>query len=220
MKKTLLFLCVIIALTTKAQINKGAQIYGGTIALNSSNTTGASSNKKGNVAYNVTPSYGVAISKNRVVGGFVSIAGGKNEDKTNGVLQTKTLSSLYGLGYFERRYINLTKRFYYFTDFNAGIYTGKSNSETGLISKNKQTSLTFGAGLSPAIAYALTNRCHLEFLFNNLVSVNATKSNNEQSNGGVVINKTSTNSFSLSSNLNPETTFNALQIGFRILINK
>lgn len=221
MKKRLLVVITIISLTAtaQAQIKKGSLLLGGdfgfttqkTESINNSATIG-----KYNTFY-LSPTVGVAVRNNLVVGGSLSYA--TQTDKRESINYSNEYHG-YGAGVFVRKYKPLgTSGFYVFGQ--GGLYFNYITTEINesqLFSVVRKTKITGTAlQVTPGISYAVSNRFHLETGFNQLLSLMyVQQKNTEESSGTVTGDKSSGISLYTSLN-NVQSTF---YLGFRLLLAK
>jgi hypothetical protein len=210
MKKFLLFFLgtFFIASFVQAQIAKGSILLGGGISgyKNKSVNGNLETENKG---ISISPSAGIAVKENSVLGIKAAYSHAKYEpgpgQKNYG----------YAGGLFFRRYLSLSKSFYLFGE--AGAEYGYSKIEYTVVdTKSVMKNRGFSLDLFPGIAYAVSNRFHLEASLNNLVFISYGKISNDQiSPGNVAHQENSSISFSSSAG-----SANPLSIGFRFVIAK
>jgi hypothetical protein len=214
MKKTLLLACTIVSFATisHAQIKKGSVLLGGGISVGKSTTETNSEEGKSN-SISFSPAVGLAIKDNWVVGLFAGISNYENRPST--VTSKQTIES-FGGGLFVRRYNSLGKGFYL---YGHGAISYSNFSQRQMPSTDFQmnySSKGVGIYISPGVAYAVSNRFHLEASLNNLVSLSYSKTRTDN----ISLSGYSTaesKGFNLETNLN---TTAPLSLGFRFVLGK
>ena len=200
--------CTLIA---SAQITKGSKLLGGGISFGN-NKSETSINKTTQTASSISLSAGVAVTQNLIVGGSVNY--GHSESEMNPSDHQETTN--YGGGAFVRQYLPLGKSFYLYgqTDLNVSSFEGAETRGTDYFSETNGWGININ--LAPGVAYALTNKFHLELGFYNLASIGY---NNSILDVSTMAGNTKTENsfFGFSSNLNTSTPLN---IGFRFLLAK
>lgn len=191
-----------------AQISKGSAMFGGSInfygSQNKNETTPGEKSTTSGIG--VTPLFGKAIKNNLLVGGDISYGRYSNsrDYPGGGGQSSKTNSDSYGVGAFVRGYRNLgNSGFYLYLQNRIGVQvsSGKtSNSNPGYDYRNN--GMAVNLNLSPGVAYAITERMHIETGLDNLFYVEYTagstkysgserKSTNRNFSGGIGIGGTS-----------------------------
>lgn len=202
---SLLFICTL-AVTTQAQINKGATWLGGQIGYSqSSDKNGAVTNSKQS-SFTISPAVGIAVKDNLIVGIVANYAHSKTESYPNSSRKDNT----YGGGVFVRKYIPVVNRFYIFGDARAYFSSVKTEDK----SSNNTTTKGYDVGLSvtPGVSFAVTKSIQIETGFNSLF--NTRYSNRKQKQA---FTETKSTSFNTGLSLDNQS---QLFIGFRFLINK
>jgi hypothetical protein len=207
--------CVIT--TTKAQINKGAVMLGGSIGYGKSKSSyDKPSNDSKTTSYNISPAVGVAIKQNLVLGAVVSYRKSTLNDESVDSYIRERKDNYYGGGIFIRQYIPIISRLYVIAEGDAGFnvfktiteftpyYTAQKIDEKGWIGS---------LGFTPGVSFAVNNKLHLETGFNNLVSIQYQKSKKDQH---ITNGESTTHSFAIGLNLENSSAF---YLGFRILLN-
>lgn len=211
MKKIILSLLSLffIALTSQAQIKKGAVLVGGSVGVSTSKTEGPGSTDTKSYNVNFSPMVGIAVKENLVVGGQLFFGTGKNDGGL-----TEIDNKMYGAGVFLRKYKPLGKGFYLIGQGSLSAIQQKSEVDNTITPATDQTDKQFvvSAGISPAVSYAVNNKLQLEIGLTDLVYVNYSNRKIENNNG-----TEKTNGFALGSNLFNNT---ALNIGVRFFFNQ
>jgi len=153
-----------IALTPKAQINKGVIALGGNLNFNTL-TAKSESDKRKQTSITISPSFMLFNKDNRAIG-FNLNYGHLDVDISGS-------SNTYGAGIFLRQYKPLSKSFYVFAqealmyNYTKGL-VDSSTYYSFVDNRSHQVSLT----VNPGIAYDLSKHFQLEvLLFSNLLSV-------------------------------------------------
>jgi hypothetical protein len=173
---SLVFVCAFMV-TTRAQISKGAVWVGGTISYNQNKNDYKDTAKKDykTSSLNVSPSIGIAVKDNLVVGIRLSYGHDKSENYAN-TLESK--SNSYGAGIFVRQYIPVISRLYLFGEASASYTSSKGDAtqedySTGTTVKVKTTTKGWSTGLNvtPGLAFAITKKFQVETSLNSLFNV-------------------------------------------------
>lgn len=176
MKKHLTLLCIALCSmygAAHAQIEKGTVLIGGEIS-GSSSTTDFSNNflpQKATSLF-IDPSIGVAVKQNGVLGIALGLSYSNLKGYSSGPQYGDLKSNGYSPSIFYRRYINLAKNFYFFTEADAGfVYSKLKNVDT--LGKIISIYTTTGGQLSlaPGIAYKICKNLHIEILIPSFVNV-------------------------------------------------
>lgn len=206
---------IIIAITTHAQIAKGAVFLGGNINTTSNKQTySGNTNEYKQQTINIAPSIGIATTDNQVWG--LTINYGHTRTTNSNTPEDYTYNS-YGGGVFYRRYVPLGKNFYLFGEANGGY--GYSKQHQNFIPTNIDRTIRTDAvylGAYPGITYAVRNNFHLEVGLNNLLRMeysNQKTTNIEAGTGNTATNK----NFSFNTNASSA---GLLTIGFRFILGK
>jgi hypothetical protein len=202
-----LFVCSL-AVTTQAQINKGATWLGGQAGYSQSSEEGVSSNTKNKQSsFNISPAVGTAVKDNLIVG--ISASYVHSKSKSGSTVMTKYNS--YGGGVFIRKYIPVVSRLYIFGDAKVSFNAFRTDENIST-NPNKIKGWNVGISATPGLSYAITNKIHIETGVNSLFSTTYEKKNQKQ--GSSEANSSSFNSGVFLNNNSP------LFIGFRFLLNK
>lgn len=163
-----------ISTASQAQIAKGTSLVGGSISFSSEkqeNSNGTDVTK--NQGFGLSPSYGMAIRQNLVVGGDLYFSNTTNKITHTLYGGSNMQNNAYGLGVFARQYRNLGKSgFYLFlqsrlgADLTSGKYTYTHPNNT---QPRKSSGYNIGVSVYPGISYAVTQRFHIETGLNDLV---------------------------------------------------
>jgi hypothetical protein len=200
---------------SQAQINKGTILLGGDLSVNttSTSTSGVPSNTSKYSSWEISPSVGLAVATNLIVGLHLGLGGAS---ATGG----STKENDYTLGAFLRKYKYLGSKFYFFAetslDFMHSDQTNNNNPVAGYLQdvRNSYVTLDF----NPGVAYSLSRHWQLEVEFPDLVQASYNRQQTIDTppppNGGLQ-SKTTSNSFGFSTNLS--TGFD-VQVGLRYLI--
>jgi hypothetical protein len=210
MKKVLLSLLVLFTITlTQAQIKKGAHFLGGSLGIYFEKTPRDTATDLVSNNFSFTPAYGRAIKDNLIFGGDLLIQTSQYESIYN-----KEDRKSYGAGIFLRKYMELGKKFYLFAEGRLSGYYEKTYAVSLYFSDGnyKRQGYTIQAGLYPGVAFAVTNKFHIETGFNNLLYAQFSKTITDYT--GSIYNS-ETNRFMLGSSLSG---FNGFVIGFRFLL--
>jgi len=210
MKKILLSLLLLFTITlTHAQIKKGAHFLGGSLGIYSEKTFRDTASDLITNNFSFTPAYGRAIKDNLIFGGDLIIQTGQYESIYNNEDRKS-----YGAGIFLRKYMELGKKFYLFAEGRLGGYYEKTYAVSPYFSEGnyKREGFTIQAGLYPGVAFAVTNKFHIETGFNNLLYAQYSMTTTDYT--GSIYNS-QTNRFMIGSSLSG---FNGFVVGFRFIL--
>lgn len=212
MKKITLFSLglVLLSFVSNAQISKGSILLGGGLSLSSSKPD---NNTYKSTGFTISPSAGIAIKENKVLGLQLSY-GHSNFDNNNNPGDGH--SNSYGASVFLRNYLSVAKNLYLFGQGQAGFGYNKSETIESINSTNTREQLNTSISLFPGLSYALTKRFQLEVFMSNLVQAGYSSDKSTLTSGGFT---TSGRSQSLSFNINANP-FTDLGLGFRIILGK
>jgi len=202
---SLLFVCSL-AITTQAQINKGALWLGGQAGYSQTNSKAGSTNNSKQRSVNFSPAVGTAIKENLILGVFVNYSNYKYTTSGPSSRKEETV----GGGIFIRKYIPVVNRLYLFGDARA-FYNSYKLRETHSPDRKIKG---FDAGISatPGVSFAVTNKLHIETGVSSLLF---TRYQKRTSTEGSVVTEDKTVNAGLSLDNSSQ-----LFIGVRFLINK
>ena len=198
-------------LSTNGQINKGSNFLGGALAGSSQKETKDGVLISNQVGIVFTPLYGEAVKDNLIVGGQLIFSSLKEEFTLTNTVQHQ---EEYGVGLFIRRYYPIkSSQFYIFIEKTlGGVYSPFIQTIT-LGGKENRYDYKLNLNVNPGVAYALTDKLHLETGFVTFIGLQFFHEKREQINSITTIDRTST--LNLISSLNNIGNF---YIGFRLLI--
>lgn len=199
----------LIATTSHAQINKGANALGGSISVNSASLENDNSSKQTSSNFSIAPSFMTVYKDNRAVGFELSYFHSSNDaatEKGNG----------YSAIIFLRQYKPLGKGFYVFA--HEGLYFAYDKSwDYSADSSIKTNNKIYSTGLTanPGIAYDVCKKVQLELLlFNNLFSAGYTHATSSYASS-----TTKSNGFNVNVNLDASS-LTSLNIGAKIFFGR
>jgi len=210
MIKTLLSLILLFTITlTQAQIKKGAHFLGGSLGIYTEKTSSDSTADLVSNNFSFTPAYGRAIKDNLIFGADLMLQTGNYESYL-----TKEDRQSFGAGIFLRKYMELGKKFYLFAEGRLGGYYETSDAVSSYYAEGNydRKGFAFQAGLYPGVAFAITNKFHIETGFNNLLYMQYSKTKTDYT--GTTYD-TETNRFAIGSSLS---SFNGFVVGFRFIL--
>lgn len=199
----------LIATTSHAQINKGANALGGSIGVsgNSENVDNVSKQTSSN--FSIAPSFMMIYKDNRAFGFELNYFHSKND-----VLSEK--GDGYSAGVFLRQYKPLGKGFYIFAHEGLDFAYAKSrgySADSSIETNNKIYNI--GLSANPGLAYDLCKKVQLELLlFNNLLSAGYTHATSTYSSS-----TSKSNSFNIDVNLDASA-LTSLNIGAKIFFGR
>jgi hypothetical protein len=189
----LIFILAAMALSSFAQIQKGAGYFGGVLSgyyNNAENPESAYSNSNRSNSWNFNISYGHYLTDRFAIGlgaGFTA-----SDYKYEGVginysTSNKQTSKLYYIAPFIRTSKKIADNFYCFANLTLQAGTGpvketfsSSNSETEL---TNSTQVSLGAGLAGGLNYFLNRHFALYLSYGNITYNNTTIENDDDSDG-------------------------------------
>lgn len=198
---------VFIAGAAQAQIGKGTVMLGGSVSggnSKSEDNLGVSKSK----GFSISPSVGVAVKDNIVVGVFANYGHSKNEYSTN--IGSSATNTNVGGGVYVRTYAPLSKRFYLFG--NGSFNYSYSKSESDFTQNNRiYKSNGVGIGLYPGVAFDVNKWLQLETSLPSFISVGYSRSR------AIIpgVPDVKSRQFSAGINVSPATDLN---LGIRILL--
>lgn len=202
---SLLFVCSL-AITTQAQINKGATWLGGSFAYGQSTEKSLGSTITNKTSgFTISPAIGKAVKDNLVVGAFATYQHSRSKSGSTTTAKYNT----YGGGVFVRKYIPIVSQLYLFGD--ARVYVNRATESTSGTSDYKAKSWNVGISATPGLSYAVTKGIQIETGVYSLFSVSYQKK--DQTVGSNNGKYNTFNAGLLLDNHNP------LYIGFRFLLN-
>lgn len=216
MKKTLLLACTFISFATisQAQITKGSILLGGSIGLSAGKTDASINEDSKTNSLNFSPTIGVAVKENWIVGINTSFSNYKADPTVSYPIKRKDES--FSGGVFARRYSTIGKNFYLYGNGSLNYQKTSQSQISSTDYANHFTSKGVSLSIAPGIAYAINKRFHLEMSMNDLLSVGYIKTESEDVTlGGRKI--TESKSFGFETNLNPAS---SLYVGFRFVLGK
>ncbi|MBC7851642.1 MAG: hypothetical protein H7Y31_17995, partial [Chitinophagaceae bacterium] len=195
----------ILAFVANSQIKKGSTFLGGTISASVSKTDQPVGPDLKNNSFVFSPAIGKAVRDNFIVGGELSFQSGKNENNFYDTEQTG-----FGAGVFIRQYKTLGKGFYLFGQGKLGGFyrNHEVDNKTSPMASYEQKDFGVEANFYPGISYAVTNKLHIEAVFNNLAYIQYSTSKTEDATG----TESTTNGFSIGTSLS---NFGDLGVGVR-----
>jgi len=212
MLKKLIPLALFLSLTSaaSAQISKGSLFLGGQISASKSESEeGLFSDPRKSHGFLVMPAVGTALKENLVLG--VELLYGSHEIKYSNFHEQDT--RWIGGGVFARRYVPLTKRFYFFGQAKAAYVNSESEQGQGL--SRKETEMhEVQLSVYPGVSLALTKAFHLEAGFSDLVAFNYQKGKTTETAPSAPTVKSAHKGFGFSTNVSGSNIF----LGMRFII--
>ncbi len=203
----------------QAQISKGTGLAGLSFNYNSNKNNGDASYESSQSSYGFSPSYGVFIKQNLVVGGELNLSHSKDE---SGLTSPGNFNvqkrNWYGAGVYARQYKNLgSSGFYLFIQGNLGAQLSRGENYTktpaSVNTNTEEKGFNIQLGLYPGISYAVTPKFHIETGLNNLFYAGYSNSKTDYTNNPVA--NTKANSFNVGANIGNNTQWS---IGARLLL--
>lgn len=223
MKKVVLTFVAAIStcMVANAQTGKGSIMIGGGLNVNLAGKTvnkvtppsgnATSTETKGNLNWNVSPTAGYFISDNIVVGlnlnvgssffGRVASIDGKKEETVN----TVNL----GAGVFSRYYKEVGNGLYLFGQVSVDYTSGTTQNRTpdilhpsDIIDGNKIKNNIIGVNITPGLTYFFSNNWGVDFSLNNIIGYTSMKSTSQTPNNNGS-SSTSSSQFNIGLGLTP-----------------
>jgi hypothetical protein len=200
-------------MSVDAQIKKGTIFLGGDLNANTLKTKNDVYVDEDLKGISFSPVAGKFVKDNLVLGASLSVGGSK---KTSGGLFTEK-AGWYGAGIFVRKYKAIaTSGFYIFLQGDLkGSYTSRKRLSDMPQYHHRIKRLDFGASAYPGLAYAISQKLHVEIGLNDLVSLSYYNEDNKQPPPYFSSNSKGFNLFTSLSNAN-----SALRVGFKLMFGK
>lgn len=213
-KLQILFVLLLTAIVTNAQILKGARLVGGQVNFRrteSQDPQNGSTNSYGVLGLSI----GKAYKENKVWGVNLSYSNSITRFANPSASNYKVTKPGYSIGVFTRTYKKLGGQLYLFTqpELSASLYN--EIDRTNNSSTARLRSRNIDLGLTPGLAFAVTPRIQLELSIPTIAGVGYGYSETKNSINGSVIKSSS---FSFNSNLSNLTSLGALSVGFRVIL--
>src|SRR5688572_27896132 len=163
---------VMISYYSSAQINKGSVMLGGQIGYSSENVSSTTPGERSEADFLTTSiMFGKTVKENLFLGFNLSMGLTKRESQS---YYEQDLDS-YGASVFIRRYFEIGKKFYIFTQGHTGVSFFDNDQKyysSVTPSSSNEKGYMINLGFYPGVSYAITRRFHIESGFNNLVAAN------------------------------------------------
>jgi hypothetical protein len=224
LKISTLFIAILFATQTNAQIKKGKVLLGGQVAATSNESNGVSQSPLNPYTQNNTQktslfglSLGYAVKENKVIGfSFSSLANKETRFfSPNNTSTSKTNQN--EIGVFYRQYKKIAKDFYIFGQGDIATVFGNGTGTTSP-SSFTQTAKLSGSKLyvSTGVGYAVLKKLHIELSLPNILGIQSYKSKltSTDPNARTDENK----QFSFNSSLTNGNVIGNLNIGFRLIL--
>ncbi len=205
-------------MSAHAQIGKRSVLLGGDLGFATQKTDESvvTDDKRKLNGFFISPTIGVAIRENLVVGGSINY---RTQTDKSEAMDYRNKYDGYGAGVFVRKYKPIGKSgFYVFGQAGLGVQQTKQevkNQGTSVVERSRTTSIA--ANAFPGISFAVSRKFHLESGFNNLITISYTGEKREQG----AMGNTSTyksSGFGLTTSLSNAQS--AFYVGFRVLLAK
>ena len=176
MKKFTFFIVVTLCVSSISfsQINKGSVLLGGNISFgfgtteNVTNTIPNTSTNYKNHGFLVSPSVGIAIKENTILG--IGLSYGNSQNGNEQSPQSQNTSSVGG-NIYVRKYLLLGKNFYLFGQANTYYNYTKQDNKTANGDMNNYKVSRIGFNFYPGLSYAVNRKLHLDAGINNLLDL-------------------------------------------------
>ncbi|HEU4902800.1 MAG TPA: hypothetical protein VFT06_08405 [Flavisolibacter sp.] len=215
MKKMVLLICAlgcIFSLTSSAQITKGSVLLGGGIS-GGKNKSENNNQESQYSSFSFYPAIGLAVKENTVVGLRLSYYHSKSESDNSPYKQEQ---NGYSAGFFYRKYMPFSKKFYLFGE-GAAYYGHSDLKYIYPDSESIQETNNVGVNFYPGVAFAVNKSIHLEVGLNNLVDLSYNKSESKNTSSGNTTTTSKASGFGFSTNVS---TSAPLTVGFRFVLGK
>ena len=155
-KKVLLVVAIVVcSLVSRAQVDKGDWLLGGSFGVNFGSNNNSSSGNLSSSNSNLTPELGVALAKNSIIGIRGSLSYSTNKNSLGG----KQTSTSYSAGAFWRKLFSLNEKVGWYSDLEAGYTYGKTKN-TNYANYDTRNNGLFAA-LAPGIYYKPSKKIFL-----------------------------------------------------------
>lgn len=215
MKKVqILFVLLLTAIVTNAQILKGAKLVGGQVNFRrteSQDPQNGSINSYGVIGLSI----GKAYKDNNVWGVNLSYSNSITRYPNLSSANYKITKPGYSMGLFTRNYKKLGGQLYLFTqpELSASFYN--EMDKTNNSSSSRLRSRHFDLDLTPGLAYSVTPKIQVELSIPGIAGIGYSYSETKNSINSPVIKSSS---FGFNSNLSNLTNLGALGVGFRMIL--
>jgi hypothetical protein len=211
MNRKLLFVCTLLLCSylLHAQIGKGSLMIGGQLGYTSNNSRAQAPNEsfEGDT-FGGSLSIGKAI-KDRL---FVGVELGSGLSNSEQYMGYNSHNVYYGAGVFMRKYFDIGKRFFVFTQANSGV-SFFDNEATSPMDFTEDEGYNLLVSFSPGLSYALNRKLHLETGFQSIISASYSRGKVKRRSGQLTRHE----NFSVSTNLN---NLASIRVGLRLLFAK
>lgn len=222
MKRKLLLLAVVGSLGcsyAQAQIKKGSVLLGGSLGFSRIETnqvyTQVGNFKTIQKSLTVSPSLGIAIQDNLILGGDLTFD--TRKQTYNKPFQLPQRTNFYGAGVFLRKYWKVADKLYLFGDGRLGYSFSNeklpSTRDPQLFEQRKTNSVSLS--IYPGLSFAVSRRVHIETTFFNLLTASYKNETLKEKESGKKLN--TKNDFDLASSFNNSNTFTA---GVKFLLSR
>ncbi|NTS39446.1 outer membrane beta-barrel protein [Flavisolibacter sp. BT320] len=213
MKKNLLFAlacAILFSFTASSQITKGSVLLGG--GISGGKGTSESNNRETiTTSFGINPAVGLAVQNNTVIG--LRLSYGKNKSEIeDGTAENWQRTNQFGAGFFYRRYMNLSQKFYLFGEGSV-FYNGTKQETRSSWQQMDQKIKSVGINFYPGVAYAVSRKMHLEIGLNNLLDISYSHSKTASPSGS----EQTSSGFGFYTNVS---TSAPLTVGFRFVLGK
>jgi hypothetical protein len=192
-------IALLVTVAVQAQIEKGTRLPGGQLSFTDSKVELSNNVSQITTQFNLQASIGWAHKKNIVFGFWIGIAPVRSRYKRAGSDSADLRGNDFAGGVFNRRYNELGKKFYFFTEGLVGAFFGRSTATTASNTKLVNSRYGLRAELTPGLAYQMSSRLFLELLAPRVLSVSYTS--NVYDNFNVTGSRNRSNELALASSL-------------------
>jgi len=186
-KKLLLVLAIVAsALVSRAQVEKGNWLLGGSFSFGTNSNTNTGGTATGSNS-NLNPELGWAVAKNSVIGFRGGFSTSTSKDNT----ANKQTSTNYSAGLFWKKFFPINEKVGWYGDLSSGYTHGQNKYVYSAATTQKYSASGFYASISPGVYYKPSKKVFLNAGFGGL------SYNHAKSDAGSLSGNTKTSTFNL-----------------------
>jgi hypothetical protein len=208
---------ILVSSVVNAQIKKNSFLLGGQLLYLNENYSYDNQDNQKREGGTIGVSLGKAFKENSVIGLNLGFTPLKETNFYTGNDTVTTRYNRFNIGGFFREYKKLAKDFYFFGEVEGAAIVANQTSSYKLTTGDVKATQRGGfISITPGISYRVFKKMHLEITIPNILSIQylATKIDSRNSQ----IKNSKTQQFLFYSNLNNNTSFSWLGVGFRFLL--
>ncbi|MBC8033136.1 MAG: outer membrane beta-barrel protein [Chitinophagaceae bacterium] len=211
-----LILVIMFSSTLSAQINKGAILLGGQLSYSKSDYE-EDRNTNNTESGQFSVSIGKAFKENTVVGISLGFSPFEQKQVFPGFDTVNNEYNTYNAGVFIRKYKNITKSFYFFSQLDGTVVIGNGTRKFGNNTAEAKTKQRGGTlSVTPGLSYQVLPKLQLELSLPNILGLQYFKTTVESDVSRVTDSETELIGFQ--SNFDTNSLLGNLGIGFRFIL--